>query len=206
MKYLFIIVCAFLNACVFFPSEKKELEVNRVDSQAEITGRWSDVDVQEVCEALVLDCLVSPLVDQAISDYEAKHRRTKPTVTVGSFVNATMEHGIDTDVIADNIKVTLIRSGLFEFVASGTVREERRDEVWDQQFSASEETATALGKEIGAAFMLNGAVRSLVDGAGELSTRTYYVSAQLTDIETNKIIWNGEKTVRKQIRRAKATW
>ena len=50
--------------------------------------------------------------------------------------------------------------------------------------------------------MLQGTVLSRVDEEGRESVRTYQVDAQLIDIETNKILWQGEKTISKYIKRA----
>ena len=50
--------------------------------------------------------------------------------------------------------------------------------------------------------MLQGTVYSHVDEDGLESVRTYQVDAQLIDIESNKILWQGEKTISKYIKKA----
>jgi len=62
----------------------------------------------------------------------------------------------------------------------------------DQQLNASDETMAALGNETGAALMMTGTVKSIVERAGTLTTRSYFVHAYLTEIERNRIIWDGE--------------
>ncbi|HRV24587.1 MAG TPA: penicillin-binding protein activator LpoB, partial [Sphaerochaeta sp.] len=64
-------------------------------------------------------------------------------------------------------------------------------------------TAKALGKEIGADFLLQGAVRSVLDQQGNTRVRTYYVSAELIDIETSRKVWVGEETIKKVIQQAR---
>jgi len=74
-----------------------------------------------------------------------------------------------------------------------------RAERQDQQTYASEETAAALGKEVGADFMLFGTVRTIVDKAGNQTARTYFVRAELTNVETNTRLWMGQNTDIKKV-------
>ena len=82
-------------------------------------------------------------------------------------------------------------------------REQLRGEREEQQYYASEESSVALGKELGANFLLQGAVRTVVDQVSGRSVRTYYVSAELIDIETSRKIWVGEESIRKMITQPK---
>ena len=88
-----------------------------------------------------------------------------------------------------------------EFVADSEQRLELRAEKAEQAEN-SYETAKSIGNELAADFMLQGTVLSHVDEEGRESVRTYQVDAQLIDIESNKILWQGEKTISKYIKRA----
>jgi hypothetical protein len=46
----------------------------------------------------------------------------------------------------------------------------------------------------------------VVDQVSGKSVRTYYVSAELIDIETSRKVWVGEETVKKLIQQPKYTW
>ncbi len=175
--------------------------VQRIDSgsQTDLSGYWNDTDVRIVCKALIDSCLSSGGVNQAIS---AKRGKT-PTVIVGRFKNESSEH-IDTEIITTNMRSTIINSGVLEFVAGGNTRDEIRAERQDQQGNASEDTAAALGYEIGADFMLTGSVKTIVDRAANQTVRTYIVTAELTNIETNRIIWTEQNSeIKKMITRAR---
>jgi hypothetical protein len=87
------------------------------------------------------------------------------------------------------MEIAIFNSGKADFVAGGDNREELRSERQDQQGNASESTASALGNETGADFLLTGSVKTIVDRAGNTSTRTYFVSAEMTNIETNTRLW-----------------
>jgi hypothetical protein len=52
--------------------------------------------------------------------------------------------------------------------------------------------------------MLTGTVRAVVDRAGNQTVRTYFVSAELTSIETAQRMWIGQNSdIKKVITRAK---
>ncbi|MCL2720891.1 MAG: penicillin-binding protein activator LpoB [Treponema sp.] len=163
--------------------------VKRVESgtQPDLSGYWNAIDVRIVCESLINDCLTSPRVDQAI---RAAGNR-KPTVIVGRFRNESSEH-IDTEIISSTMERVIFDSGRLDFVAPAGLRQELRAERQDQQNNASEETTARLGREIGANYMLTGHVRTIVDREGNRTVRTYYVTAELTNIETNARVWIGQ--------------
>ncbi|MCL1836088.1 MAG: penicillin-binding protein activator LpoB [Treponema sp.] len=179
------IAVLLLSSCVSGP------KVKRVDArtQTDLSGYWNDTDVRIVCESLINDCLNSPRVDQAI---RAMGSRT-PVVIVGRFRNESSEH-IDTSIISTIMERTIFNNGKMDFVAGGDTRDELRIERQDQLYNASDSTASALGNETGADFMLTGSVKTIVDRAGNQTVRTYFVSAQMTNIETNTRVWMGENS------------
>jgi hypothetical protein len=53
--------------------------------------------------------------------------------------------------------------------------------------------------------MLTGSVNMIEDRAGNTTVRSYFVSAELTNIETNRRLWMGENNeIKKVIRRPRA--
>jgi len=178
------VVLLLVSACASSPAPATG--VTRVDSstQTDLSGYWNDTDVRIVCKALIDDCLNSPRVDQAIKAMGGK----TPIVLVGSFKNESSEH-IDTGIITSTMETTIFNSGKMDFVAGGSNRAELRAERQDQQSNASEATASALANETGANFMLFGTVKTIVDKAGNQTVRTYFVSAEMTNVETNQRMW-----------------
>jgi PBP1b-binding outer membrane lipoprotein LpoB len=199
MAVLIIFVLAF-SACSSSPG------VKRVDSdtQIDLSGYWNDTDVKIVCEALIRDCLNSARVDQAIRAKAGRTGGKTPVVLVGRFRNESDEH-IDTAIISNIMEVTIFNSGKLDFVAGGRTRDELRAERQDQQSNASEATAAALAKETGADFLLTGTVRTIIDKADNKTVRTYFVNAEMTNIENNQRIWMGQNSdIKKVITRSKA--
>jgi hypothetical protein len=169
----------------------------------DLSGKWNAADVRIVCDSLITECLASGRIDRFISEYTALHGGKLPTVIVGQFKNASSEH-IDTSIIAKSMEIAIVNSGKLDFVAGGETRENIRTERQDQQTNASEESASSLGNETAADFMLTGAVKTIVDQAGNTTVRSYFVSAELTSIETNTRLWMGENNeIQKVIQRPK---
>ena len=177
LEAIFLLLAA---SCTSDPSVIRGNSLTRTD----LSGYWNANDVQLVCDALIKDCLSSPRVEEAI---KALRGRT-PMVLVGTFRNESSEQ-IDTSIIADYMETAIFNSGKMDFVAGGSIREELRAERQDQLFYASEETAASLANEAGADFMLFGSLRTIVDKSGNKTERTYYVTAELTNLETNARLW-----------------
>ncbi|MCL2764074.1 MAG: penicillin-binding protein activator LpoB [Treponema sp.] len=163
--------------------------VKRVESGTEpdLSGYWNSRDVRIVCESLINDALSSPRIEQAIREAGSR----KPVIVVGRFRNESSEH-IDTAIISSIMENVIFNSGKLDFVAGGETRSDVRAERQDQQSNASEDTAARLGAETGADFILTGSVRTIIDREGNRSVRTYFVTAELTNIETNARTWMGQ--------------
>jgi uncharacterized protein (TIGR02722 family) len=182
------VMLVFLASCSSAP------RVSRVDAltQTDLSGYWNDTDVRIVCESLIKDCLNSPRVAQAIA------AKGTPVVLVGSFRNEGSEH-IDTAIISSTMEVAIFNSGKLDFVAGGSTRLELREERQDQQTNASESTASRLANETGADFLLTGTVRTIIDRAANQTVRTYFVFAEMTDIETNARMWMAQNSEIKKV-------
>ena len=189
-----LLVLLFLFACS--PSVKR-VETNLVK---DVGGGWNDTDAQMVAQEMIADCLQSGWYSKFTTRYGKE-----PTVIVGTVVNNTMEH-INTAVFIEEMQRALINSAKVDFVASAAERGEIRTERLEQDEFASEATRKAFGKEVGADYMLSGVLNSVVDQAGSKSLVFYQVNLKLINIETNQIVWNGQKQIKKYVKRSKVTW
>jgi uncharacterized protein (TIGR02722 family) len=199
--FLVVAVLVMGAACSSAPA------VSRVDAstQVDLSGRWNDTDVRTVCDSLINACLESPNVNRIVNEFRNAHDGVNPTVIVGSFKNTSSEH-IDTSIISKMMQNAILNSGKLDFVAVGEARNEIREERVDQNSGyASDDSAAAIGNEAGANFILQGSVKSIVDRADNKSVRTYFVDASLTNIETNRIIWQDQNSeIKKLITQPKA--
>ncbi len=169
--------------------------VTRVDSGTvtDLSGNWNDTDSRLVAEEMIQDVLSRGWLTNFNRD-----KGRAPTVIVGTVRNLSHEH-INTRTFIADMERELINSGAVEFVASATERDEIRGEVKDQDLHASEETRKALGQEVGADFMLQGAINSIVDAVSGEQARFYQIDLTLIQLGTNRKVWVGQKKIKKTV-------
>lgn len=200
MKKIHLFACAIMTAAVILTS-CSSTKVTRVDSdtQIDLSGYWNDTDLRVVTETLINDCANST----RIRNYKTKSGEA-PLVIVGPIANKSSEH-IDTTNLARRFQTAIINSGSMEFVADSEQRLALRAEKDDQANFATAESAKAIAQELGADFMLQGSVRTIVDTIDNKQVRTYYVDMEVIDLESNKILWQGENSdIKKYIKKNKA--
>ena len=194
----FAVVCMLLailfSACASSPG------VQRVDANTliDLSGRWNDADLRQVSKTLIEDCLSSPRVTQFIQQFSKSNNGRLPACLVGAFKNDSSEH-IDTSLVARNMEIAIVNSGKMDFVAGGDTLNAIRSERQGQLEYASEETAVSIANETGAVLLLTGSVKSIVDRSGNTTVRSYFVSAELTNVESRTRLWMGSNDEIKKV-------
>ncbi len=169
--------------------------VTRVDSDTvtDLSGKWNDTDSRLVSQEMIQDVLSRGWLTKF-----NREQGKAPTVIVGTVRNLSHEH-INTRTFIADMERELINSGEVEFVASAKDREEVRDEVKEQDLHATEETRKAMGQEIGADFMLQGSINTIVDAISGEQARFYQIDLTLIQLGTNRKVWVGQKKIKKTI-------
>lgn len=169
--------------------------VTRVDSDSvtDLSGNWNDTDSRLVAEEMIQDVLSRSW----LSNFNRSSGKS-PTVIVGTVRNLSHEH-INTRTFVADMERELINSGQVEFVASAKDREEVRNEVKEQDLHATEETRKAMGQEIGADFMLQGSINSIVDAVSGEQARFYQIDLTLIELGSNRKVWVGQKKIKKTV-------
>ena len=174
------------------------VRVDRVetDKTIDLSGKWNDTDSRLVSEEMIKDVLNRPWHKKFVS----KHSGNLPTVIVGTVRNRSHEH-INVNTFVKDLERALINSGEVSFVADRVQREELREELKQQATHSSEDTAKAPGEEIGADFMLKGEINTIRDKLEGEEVMFYQINLELIDIETHRMVWIGEKKIKKFIER-----
>jgi len=170
--------------------------VKRIDpnTQTDLSGRWNDTDSRLTSQAMIQQMFGN---SWAIV-FERQHQK-KPVIIVGLVNNKSHEH-ISTETFIRDLERAIVNDGSIRLVQAGANREELRRERADQQEFASPETARRWGRELGADFMLQGSVNSIVDGYRRNQTVYYQIDLMLSNLETNEIVWFGNEEIKKMIR------
>ncbi len=166
------------------------------DTVTDLRGMWNDTDSRLVSEEMIQDVLSRPWLTR----YNQKYGKA-PTVIVGTVRNLSHEH-INTRTFISDLEKSLINSGEVDFVASAAERGEVRSERRDQDLHASEETRKAMGKEIGADFMLKGSINTLIDAVKGEQARFYQIDLTLIDLQSNRKVWVGQKKIKKTVEKS----
>ena len=174
-------------------------KVERVDVEEthDLSGAWNDTDSRLVSEEMINDMLARPWRQEYTSRY-----RIQPTVIVGTVRNLSHEH-INVNTFVNDIERAMINSGKVTFVASSKEREEVRDERMDQDLHAREDTRKPMGQELGADFMLKGSINTIIDMEGKTQLRYYQVDLNLISLRDNRIVWIGQKKIKKLVKNSK---
>jgi penicillin-binding protein activator len=164
------------------------------ETQVDLSGRWNDTDSRQVADQMIYDLFNS----DSFKNY-AKEKGRKPVLIVGYIKNNTAEH-IDANNYVKKFEMVIHNSAIAELVESDGFRDKLRQERAEQQDFASAETAKAWGKETGADLMLFGEMSSEIDTYNKKRVVNYVTTLFLTDIETNKRVWYGQREIKKLVK------
>lgn len=196
MKNLLVLLsvvgcCLFaITACGPREFVKGQYDENVEDTNL-LTDKWSESDMQNAVRDLVASAVANPGIAAA---------KRPPIVMVTRLQNKTSEH-IDTQSITDMFQVELMRSGKVTFVDKAA-REDIAEE-YDYQDSGmvSRETKKGKGGQVGADFIMNGRIDSIVQEAGKDKTIYYKLTMNMTNLKTGLIQWTDHKQLRKQFKK-----
>ena len=156
-----------------------------------LNDQFSESDMQH---------MVKKLVDSLV-DHPAIAKASKaPIVMVTKLENKTSEH-IDTQSISDMIKVELTKTGKAIFVD----KEARGDVADEYEYQNSgmmdEKTKKGKGKQVGADYILNGRLDSIVQEVGKDKTVYYKITLNLSNLSTNLTVWTDHDQIRKAFKK-----
>jgi uncharacterized protein (TIGR02722 family) len=157
-----------------------------------LDDKFNEADMQQMADTTIKAMVACPWVANA-------HK--PPVVIVEKVQNRTEEH-IDTVAMTDMIRTALVNTGKMRFIN----KEERG--TLDQEYDYNKEggavdpvTAKKRGKQIGADYILSGAIATNVQEVGNTKFIYYKLTMNLTNLETSTIDCTQEKQIRKKYRK-----
>lgn len=190
-----IIVLSLIATTLFTQSCNRKVTRVNPDKQIDLSGRWNDVDSKLVAEEMIKQVLG----EKWLENFTKADPSKKPVVIVGFVENKSHEH-IEAETFIKDIERSFVNSARVKLVQGGDKRKEVRGERADQQENASQSTMKKWGLEIGADFMMQGSINSIVDSYKRNKVVYYQINLELTNIQTNEIVWLGEKKLKKEVR------
>jgi len=156
-----------------------------------LDDKYNEADMQQMADTVIKAVVACGYVANAPKP---------PVVIVERVQNRTEEH-IDTQSLTDKIRTALIKSGKVRFVNKqerGTI-----DEEYDYHATGAVSGATAKkkGGQVGADYLLSGALATNVQEVGNDKFIYYKLTMNLTNIETSTIDCTEEREIRKKFRK-----
>lgn len=178
-----------LSACgpkAFVKGEYEDPETQNLKND-----QWSETDMQVVVKSMVDSMLNHPSITQ---------RKTPPVVIVTNLQNKTSEH-IDTQSVMDMVRVELSKSGKVAFIDKEARKDIEEEYNYQNSGMTEEQTRKGPGGQIGADFILNGRLDSIVQEVGKEKTVYYKLTFNLTNLKTSMITWTDNKQIRKAFKK-----
>lgn len=189
-------LAGIISIAILIVSCTPKREVQRIETNQtiDLSGRWNDSDSRSVSTEIINQLLH----DKWINNFSTTTPNKRPVLIVGLIKNKSHEH-IDASTFIKDIEKAIIKDGSARLVQAGDKREALRSERVDQQNYSSLESAKNWGLELGADYMLQGTINSIVDTYKKEKIVYYQINLELTHLETNEIVWIGEKKIKKYI-------
>lgn len=200
-----LILAALLTACALgacgcamFRIKVKDDDVNNMPA---FDATYGPQDLRKLSDQLTAEISDSTFV---------KNLPGNPIMIIYG-VQPRTETFVDTQALTDRIRTSLIQNSKIQFVNEAR-RQELMKEQGFQAANATEETRTAVGKQLGARYMLTGALIEMKKQTGKQarvskSELVYYqLTLDITDLETGIIAWSTTKEFAREARTPLIGW
>lgn len=160
-----------------------------------LSDEFSETDMQKMAKTLVDSMVKTPSITKASKP---------PVVMVTRLENETQEH-INTTSIMDMIKVELGRSGAVQFVDKEAREDVSKEYEYQESGMMDPASIKKKGQQIGADYILNGRLTSIVQQVGKDKTVYYKVTLNLTNLSTNLSVWSDHEQLRKRYKKRRVS-
>lgn len=195
LNKLLAVAAIAVSAMVITSCATRQVTRVNTDETIDISGSWNNTDSRMVAQELTGNILNASW----INTHQEEHQGKKPVVIVGMVQNKSHEH-IEAETFVKDVESSFIQSQKVRLVQGGKKREELRAEKADQQTNATVSSLKKFGLENGADYILQGSINSIVDAHKKQKVVYYQVNLELTNIQTNEVVWIGEKKIAKYVK------
>ena len=189
-----VAIAVFAVSALAISSCSRQVTRINPDQTIDISGNWNNTDSRMVAQELTTNIL-----NAAWLNNHTQQAGKKPVVVVGMVQNKSHEH-IEAETFIKDLEQSFLQTQRIGLVQGGKKREELRGEKADQQTNASVSTMKKFGLESGADFILQGSINSIVDSHKRQKVVYYQVNLELTNIQTNEVVWIGDKKIAKYVK------
>ena len=195
MKSVFLKIFALVSIAAALPAcgPKAFVKGEYQDPNAQnlMNDQWSETDMQVV---------VKNMVDSMVAHRSIADAHKMPILMVTNLQNKTSEH-IDTQSIMDMVRVELTNSGRVTFVDKEARQDISNEYDYQNSGMVSGESKKTAGGQIGADYIVNGRLDSIVQEVGKDKTVYYKITLNMTNLKTGLTAWTNQKQLRKAFKK-----
>lgn len=182
---------SFLTVVGCGPKAFVKGQYDDVNRENLLNDQWSETDMQKAVADLVASLMNSPSISQA---------KKMPVVMVTNLQNKTSEH-IDTQSVMDMVRVELMKSGKVSFIDKEARQDISDEYAYQGSGMVAEDSKKGPGGQVGADFIINGRLDSIVQEVGKDKSVYYKLTLNLTNLKTSVISWSDQKQIRKTFKK-----
>ena len=180
-----ILALSVLSGCSAFRASTREVGV---EEEVRYDAKYNYADMRNVA---------GNVVDKLMSSSLLATESTPPIFMIAGLQNRTSDY-VDMKNLSDRMRTELIQSGRVQFV-NAAHRDELLAEQGYQVANATPETQVAVGRQIGAKYMMTGSLTEMAQRSpnqvrvSRQELRYYKLTVEITNLETSLISWTAEE-------------
>jgi penicillin-binding protein activator len=187
-----------LSGCAMFRAQTSTVDVDGADPMNE---RFGFTDLRQITESFADELAQASLIT---------NHAEPPILMIAGVQNRTSEY-MDTKNLTDRLRTLMFQAGTVQFVNEAR-REDLLREQGYQAAQATPETQVAVGRQLGARYMLSGSLTEMADRSprqvrvSKTVRRYYKLTLELTDLETGLLAWTAEREFARAARQPLIGW
>ncbi len=186
------------GGCASFRASTQDVDVDKMDHYK------ADYDASDMRN------ITKDVIDQLVASTFLKNKPTPPILMIAGIQNRTNEY-VDTKNLTDRMRTMLVQSGKMLLVNAARRRELMKEQKY-QARHATESTQTAIGRQLGAKYMLSGSLTQMTQQTprqvrvSKTKMNYYKLTTEITDLETGLISWTTEVEFARKERQPLIGW
>lgn len=188
----------FLSGCAAFRASTKEVDVSE---KQHFDADFDYSDMRGITESIVAKLNSSPFLQD----------QPEPPVMMFAGVQNRSTQYVDTKSLTDRVRTLLFQGGTVRFV-----NETRRADLLKEQgytaAHATPETQIAVGRQLGAKYMLSGSLSEMESRSprqvrvSKQERKYYKLTFEVTDLESSELVWTTEEEFAREASKPLIGW
>lgn len=193
-----VALMAFSAGCAAFRAKVSDVDPSE---SRHMDADYDYSDLHKIAGNISNKFLASPFIE----------KQTEPPVMIIAGVQNRTSAYVDTKNLTDRIRTTIFPTGKVRFV-----NEARRDDLLREQgysaANATPETQVAIGKQLGARYMMSGSLTEMKADSprqvrvSKTKVNYYKLTFEVTDLESGEMVWITEEEIAREARLPLIGW